>query len=82
MLRLTNIKINGDYIEADYVPEDSNKKGHVRLGIKDDSEDGTKVEGYEFGYIRHAYNGLKDTLNDYKSGKIKELPAQRLIMWY
>lgn len=82
MLKLINIKINGDYIEADYVAEDGAKRGHVKLGIKNGSEEGECIGEYDGVYLRMSYVGLQKTLDEINAGKIKEPPQNRLVMWY
>ena len=82
MLKLINIVKGENKIEADYIPESSNKKAHITLDIK--TKDYTAEEIAEFGsvYSRMAANGLIRTLEELKNGKRKEGPKERLVMWY
>lgn len=82
MLKLINIKHNKDVIEADYVPEDSNIKGHVSLNKTTGDSHADVIEKYGTMYSRMAVNGLRKTLDELKNGSIKEVPKERLVMWY
>lgn len=69
-------------IEADYIPENSDKSAHITLDIKtrDYAAENIKEFGSEYG--RMAANGLIRTLDELKSGKRKEIPSERVVMWY
>lgn len=80
MLELQNIKSNGKYIQADYVPEGSNEKGFVKV----DTASGDIVEstttahdGRLNGYLFHAKKALT-RLADAKN----DLPEKHMVMWY
>ena len=82
MLKLINIAIGLKKIEADYIPENSDKSAHITLDIK--TRDYTAENIKEFGsmYGRMAANGLIKTLDELKSGKRKDIPSERVVMWY
>ena len=82
MLKLVNIVKNDDYIEADYIPENSTEMAHVRYSITTGKGDFDLVDGYSGVYGRHAIEGLKRTISELESGGRKELPEERLVMWY
>ncbi|MDO4541488.1 MAG: hypothetical protein Q4C00_01480 [Bacillota bacterium] len=82
MLKLINIKRNDEYIEAEYLPEDSKEKGYVKVNIKTkkivDSQHSKYEEPYE-NYSecrRMAANGLLSIADD------SLLPQEKLVMWY
>lgn len=82
MLKLVNIKMNERFIEADYIPEDSSKKAHVRLSISSDEDSFDVVDGFGRNYGRMAVVGLQRTLDELASGVRTELPNERTVMWY
>ena len=82
MLKLINIKHDKDTIEADYVPEDGSEKAHVSLSKTSKEGYADVIEKYGTMYSRMAVNGLKRTLDELNSGVIKEIPGERLVMWY
>lgn len=82
MLELINIKLNELFIEADYIPENSNKKAHVSVNRSTGKGKADIIEEYGSMYSRMAINGLKRTLEEYKNGKITDMPKRRLVMWY
>ncbi len=82
MLKLINIKHDKDTIEADYVPEDGSEKAHVSLSKTSKEGHADVIEKYGTMYSRMAVNGLKRTLDELNSGVIKEIPGERLVMWY
>lgn len=82
MLKLINITMNEKTIEADYVPESSNQKGHISLDLKSKAYKAIPLENYGEQYCRMAANGLLRTLEELKSGKITSAPESRTVMWY
>lgn len=82
MLKLINIKHDKDTIEADYVPEDGSEKAHVSLSKTSKKGHADVIEEYGTMYSRMAINGLKRTLDELNSGAIKEIPNERVVMWY
>lgn len=82
MLKLINIKKVDNCIEADYIPETSDKAGHVKLNFDTFEEEHKTVEGYEVTYPSMAINGLKRILERQKDIKDYEIPHEKLVMWY
>ena len=82
MLRLINIRNNEKTIEADYIPESTNLKAHISLDKETQEYEAEPIEKYEFCYPRMAANGLIKTLEELSSGLRKEVPKERLVMWY
>lgn len=80
MLKLKNIKICDDLIEADYFPESDVRSAHVSLNIHSGAEKTEIIEGYGGNYARMALNGLRRILKDIKQGK--EISSERVVMWY
>lgn len=82
MLKLVNIVKNNNFIEADYIPESSNKKAHAKLNLITDEISAEIIEEYGSMYSRMAVNGLKRILDEINVGKIGEIPKERIVMWY
>lgn len=82
MLKLTDIKVKNEYIEAHYTPEDSLKKGFLRLDGKDKVIDSLIVEGYERTYPFMAKKALKEISDSVKSNPNYEIPKEKIVMWY
>lgn len=82
MLELINIKLDELFIEADYIPENSNEMGHVSVNRATGKGNADIIEKYGSMYGRMAINGLKRALEEYKNGKISDIPKRRLVMWY
>ena len=82
MLKLINIVQNNNFMEADYIPENSTVKAHVTLNSITKEGHADLVEDYGSMYGRMAINGLKRTLDELNKGKISEIPKERLVMWY
>ena len=82
MLKLINIKEVKNIIEADYIPEQSNISAHVRLNTANNEYTVDSVSGYGTMYNRMAINGLRRTVDEFKSGRIKAIPNERIVMWY
>lgn len=82
MLKLINIVKHEKVIEADYIPESSNKSAHISLDIETETYTADNIEEYGTMYSRMAANGLIRTLKELKYGTKKEVPNERLVMWY
>ena len=82
MLRLKNIRMTNEYIEADYTPEDSVKHGFARLYLKTGEIEHKMVNGYETTYPSMAIQGLKGILERLNSDHKFELPKEKTVMWY
>ena len=82
MLKLINIKINDNVIEADYIPENSSLQAHVALNIVTKEESYEVIEDFGGTYGRMAINGLQRTADELKNGKIQKIPEKRIVMWY
>lgn len=82
MLKLINIKVNDDILEADYIPEDSDKKAHVSFNTKKNEANTEVIVKYGAMYGRMAINGLQRIASELESGKITDVPKERLVMWY
>lgn len=82
MLKLINIIQKDNLIEADYEPENSGKTGHIVFNPSTEEWSAELVDDYGAKYEIMALNGLIRTIEELKSGKIKEAPKERLVMWY
>lgn len=82
MLKLINITKNENIIEADYIPEKSDKKAHVSLDIATDESNCDIIDEYGSMYARMALNGLRRTVKELNKGKINNIPEERIVMWY
>ena len=79
MLKLKNIKNNNGIITASYDPEASGELG--RISIDKNSGDVIESVASKFDsdypiYLNHAIDALKKIKNE------KELPEEKLVMWY
>lgn len=81
MLKLKNIKITDAYIEADYIPECSSERGHIKMNRVTKEIDVRSVIGFSDTYTRMAINGLERILYDIKKDP-SYTPNERLVMWY
>ena len=82
MLKLINLKKDDINIEADFIPEDSDKIAHIIMNINSMEYSADEIEGFGKVYARMAANGLISTIEELNGGKIEELPSERLVMWY
>lgn len=82
MLKLINIVKNDNVIEADYIPEHSEKKAHVTLNVSTNDYSAENIDEYGSMYSRMAVNGLRRMIEELQKGKIKEVPKEKIIMWY
>lgn len=79
MLKLKNIRIDEGVISAEYDPENSGSLGNISINV----ESGEVVESKNSQldtplpmYLYHATQALKELINE------KELPKEKLVMWY
>ena len=79
MLKLKNIKRNNRVIECDIIPEDSKQKGNVVVDIASGNlREYSLPEGYEWcrNHVNHAQIELL------KLSREKNMPDEKLVMWY
>lgn len=82
MLKLINIKKNNNYIEADYLPEDSMDMGYVKVDIRTEEIIESRHSKYEEPYEEYsecrmmAADGLIRLLEE------SALPKEKIVMWY
>ena len=80
MLKLKNIKIHNGIISAEYEPEkNSDNLGSISINIESGEVVESKVSQLDTPlpvYLYHATQALKKLI-----GK-KELPKEKLVMWY
>ncbi len=79
MLKLINIKIDDESIEADYYPESEKETAYIKLYF-DGRTVSKPLQGYEINYPIKAKWGLREIIKDLSNGK--EIPKERLVMWY
>ena len=80
MVTLINIKKTDEYIEANYIPEDTGEEGYIKMRLSDREvvertltpSDGTVLRSY----FVHARNGLIQILEESAS------PEKWVVMWY
>ena len=80
MLKLKNITINGNLIEADYFPESDTRSAHVSLDTESGAERTEVLDEYGGDYARMAIAGLHRGLKEIQAGK--PLKKERTVMWY
>ncbi len=79
MVRLVKIKKFETFIEAYYIPEDSNEEGYIKMRLADKEileRRLTDHDGVMKSYFVHTKNGLKQIIDE------GEIPETRLVMWY
>ncbi len=80
MVTLVKIKKTAEYIEANYIPEDTAEEGYVKMRLSDREvveriltpSDGSVLRSY----FVHARNGLIQILEEDVS------PDRWVVMWY
>lgn len=80
MVTLVRIKKTDEYIEANYIPEDTSEEGYIKMRLLDHEvverkltpSDGTVLHSY----FVHAKNGLNEIL------KADTVPKRWVVMWY
>lgn len=82
MLKLINIIKTNKKIEANYIPENSDKEAHVYIDLLNGNSHADIIEEYGSMYSRMAINGLKRTLEELENGITNEPPENRMVMWY
>lgn len=79
MLRLKNLKKNNGIISAEYDPENSGELGSISIDVQDGSlveSSASKMDSSFPIYLNHAVEALRKLKDE------KELPEEKLIMWY
>lgn len=79
MLELKNIKTCDGIISAEYDPENSGNLGSVSINIENGEVVKSKISQLDEPlpiYLYHAAQALKKLLLE------KELPKEKLVMWY
>ena len=79
MLKLKNLKKNNGIISAEYDPENSGELGSISIDVQDGSLVESKVSKMDSSfpiYLNHAVEALRKLKDE------KELPEEKLIMWY
>ena len=79
MLKLINIKRTDEFIEAYYIPEDTNERGYVKIDMRTDAvveHQLTKSDSVVADYFAMARGKLMRIKND------KDLPSSLCVMWY
>lgn len=79
MLKLLNLRKSNGIISAEYEPENSGEYGSISLEIKSGKVIEAKTSKLDSSfpiYLNHAVEALKKIRNE------KELPKEKLIMWY
>ena len=78
MMRMKNIIVDNKTISCDIIPEDSKTAGRAIYDIE--ARDVVKFElpqGYE--YCKHDIAHVRQY---FQNANIKELPREKLLMWY
>ena len=77
MLRLRNIKVSGNIVEAEYSPESSGVWGHISVDVNNEEIiHSEEVSGYSEFYRWHAFWKLIDIVKSHSD--VKEC----IVMWY
>ena len=76
MVRLKNVKIENEYAEADFYPEDSDRAGHVIVNLSSGEVVCNDVPGYGEEYGDQASRRLV------KMAKENDTRSECLVMWY
>lgn len=79
MLKLKNLKKNNGIISAEYDPENSGELGSISIDVQDGSLVESKASKMDSSfpiYLNHAVEALRKLKDE------KELPEEKLIMWY
>jgi len=79
MLKLINIKKNEIYIEADYIPEDSDEIGYVKVDFNKKELLDSRLTSFDEAiatYRRHAFSALL------KLAKSNIMPERYPVAWY
>ncbi|WP_334160370.1 hypothetical protein [Muricomes intestini] len=79
MVRLKNLEKSNITVECDIIPEDSKQLGHIVVNLDSgELENYSLPEGYEWcrNHVHHAQMAL------YELAKEKNMPDEKLLMWY
>lgn len=79
MLKLKNIKKNNGVISAEYDPENSGELGNISVDVEQERVvdfNVSKLDDTFPIYANHAVDALIKMKDD------KELPKEKLVMWY
>lgn len=79
MIRLKNIKREGNIVKCNIIPEDSKEPGRLVVDVdKEEIIDYELPKGYEWcrSHVGHAFWAIIDGV------KSNNLPEERLVMWY
>jgi hypothetical protein len=79
MLKLINIKKNNIYIEADYIPEDSDEIGYVKVDFNEKKILESRLTSFDeiiATYRRHAFSALLKLANT------DIMPERYPVAWY
>ena len=78
MLHLKNIKIQGDFAEAEYTPESDTRQAFIRVDIRNEEiiEHTASVPEYDFLYAPHALMTLV------RMAKEGDTRTERTTMWH
>lgn len=82
MLTLVNIIKNNSTIEADYIPESTKMKAHVKLDFLSDNYEAEEINEYGAMYGAMALRGLRKILAELDNGIISIVPKEKTVMWY
>lgn len=82
MLTLVNIIKNNSTIEADYIPESTEMKAHVKLDFLSDNYEAEEISEYGAMYGAMALRGLRRILAELDNGIINMVPKEKTVMWY
>ncbi len=79
MIRLKNVKREGNIVKCNIIPEDSKEMGWLVVDIDKEKIDSFELpKGYENckWHVGHAFWAIIDGV------KSNNLPEEKLIMWY
>lgn len=80
MVHLFNILLKNDEISCDYLPETSDKVGHVVMDTKSYEIKELKYSDYEYGqkmYVSHVRSKLEEILTSKAP-----IPKEVNVIWY
>ena len=76
MIRLENIKRDGQYVICDIYPEGSKEPGKLTVNLTDGTGSYTLPDEYEWceSHVNHAVHWIRENAEN--------LPERQLVMWY
>ncbi len=79
MVIIRNIKIDNDFVEFDYFPEDQEEKGYIKYNYKTDETIDKVPTSYDnsMDYLGHAKVAISRLLKTNK-----DIPKEICEMWY